>query len=132
MSLTSNECFKTKLPKLNPLGLEYKRFWRQEKQRCIEGYWSGNRFMPGLIYFYINYWIIELNKTSKSKQKIAARPFLRDLEWEKGYLWQEARGFSGFENGPVVPPCSLKSRRSLRRVPRWSRRSLPVRTILPR
>lgn len=109
MSLTSNECFITKLPKLNPLGLEYKRFWKEEKKRCIEGYWSGDRFMPGLIYFYINYWIIELNKSGKSKQKIKARPFLRDLEWEKGYLWQEARGFSGFENGPEIDQHNIRT-----------------------
>lgn len=108
MSLSSNENFKTKLPKLNPLSLEYKRFWKEEKKRCIEGYWSGDKFMPGLIYFYINYWTIELNKTSKSKQKSKASPFLRDLEWEKGYLWQEARGFSGFENGPVIPQNEIR------------------------
>lgn len=102
MSLVANENFLEKVPKLNPLGLEYKRYWQEQKKRCIEGYWCGDRFMPGLIYFYINFWMIELNKTAKSKQKTIAKPFLRDLEWEKGYHWQEARGFSGFENGPEI------------------------------
>ena len=58
--------------------------------------------MPGLIYFYINFWKIQLNKNENSKQKIIGDPFLRDLEWEKGYVFTEARGFSGFLNDTKI------------------------------
>lgn len=57
--------------------------------------------MPGLIYFYINFWSIQLNKSSTSKQKVVGSPSLRDLEWDKGYVFTEARGFSGFEGDDV-------------------------------
>ena len=66
------------------------------RDRCIEGYWVGGVWMPGNLYFYINYWTILLNKTAHSKTKTPGKPFLRDLEWEFFYNWVEARGFSGF------------------------------------
>jgi len=82
---------------MNPLSREYKIWWKTEKRKCIEGYWSSGKWMPGLIYFYINFWKIQLNKDEFSKQKVVGDPFLRDLEWEKGYVFTEARGFSGFK-----------------------------------
>jgi len=57
--------------------------------------------MPGITYFYVNFWSIQLNKSSTSKQKIIGSPLLRDLEWDKGYVFTEARGFSGFEGDDV-------------------------------
>lgn len=57
--------------------------------------------MPGLIYFFINFWKIQLNLSNTSKQKVIGDPLLRDLEWEKGYIFTEARGFSGFLNDDV-------------------------------
>jgi hypothetical protein len=96
--VVSNESFKLKeVPKLNPLSRDYLKFWKEQKKLCIEGYWSGGRWMPGNLYFYINYWHIKLNKDAHSKTKTIARPFLRDIEWELAYCWAEARGFSGFE-----------------------------------
>jgi hypothetical protein len=93
----NNSNFKTKIELFNPLSLDYKTFWKEERRRCIEGYWIGGRYMPGPVYQYINHWKIELNKGKNSKNKVIDHPFLRDLEWEKGYLFMEARGFSGFE-----------------------------------
>jgi hypothetical protein len=52
--------------------------------------------MPGQLYFYVNFGTIMLNKKASSKAKVPGRPFLRDLEWEFFYNWNEARGFSGF------------------------------------
>lgn len=77
--------------------MEYRSYWKEERRRCIEGYWVGGKYMPGPVYQYINHWKIELNKGKNSKQKVIDHPFLRDLEWEKGRLFLEARGFSGFE-----------------------------------
>ena len=85
------------IPQFHPASEEYLIFWREEKKRCIEGYWVGGVWMPGNLYFYINYWTILLNKTAHSKTKTPGKPFLRDLEWEFFYNWVEARGFSGFE-----------------------------------
>src|SRR5690606_6003665 len=56
---------------------------------------------PPVTYYYVNHHIIELNKTEHSKVKTLANPFLRDLEWEKGRLLLEARGFSGFSDDPL-------------------------------
>jgi len=84
------------IPQFHPSSEEYLIFWREEKKRCIEGYWVGGVWMPGNLYFYINYWTILLNKTAHSKTKTPGKPFLRDLEWEFFYNWVEARGFSGF------------------------------------
>ena len=95
--MVSNSNFKTTIEKLNPLSMEYRSFWKEERKRCIEGYWVGGMWMPGPVYQFINHWKIELNKGKNSKQKVIDHPFLRDLEWEKGRLFMEARGFSGFE-----------------------------------
>ncbi len=97
MTYVSNNNFKFKVENLNPLSLDYKLYWREQRKRCIEGYWSGGKYMPGAVYQYVNQWKIELNKGKNSKNKVIDHPFLRDLEWEKGYLFMEARGFSGFE-----------------------------------
>lgn len=95
--LVSNQNFIIKdYPVLNPFSLDYEEFWKQEKRRCIEGYWVSGKWMPGPLYFYVNYWNILLNKTKNSKVKSIGRPFLRDLEWEKAFLYMEAKGFSGF------------------------------------
>ena len=88
----------TEIPQLHPASEEYLLFWREEKKRCIEGYWVGGIWMPGNLYFYVNFWTILLNKTAHSKTKTPGKPFLRDLEWEFFYNWCEARGFSGFED----------------------------------
>ena len=85
------------IPQFHPASEEYLLFWREEKKRCIEGYWVGGVWMPGNLYFYVNFWTILLNKTAHSKTKTPGKPFLRDLEWEFFYNWCEARGFSGFE-----------------------------------
>jgi hypothetical protein len=86
------------VPSFNPFSLDFSSkngWWGQEKRKCIEGVWSCGKWMPGVVYFYVNFWKIKLTIPG-SKQEIVARPFLRDLEWEKGYLYTEAKGFSGF------------------------------------
>jgi len=81
---------------INPLSARYKTHWKTIKRRCIEGYWHEGKWMPGNLYFYVNLCKIKLNKDDYSTTKVEARPFLRDLEWEKAYVYAEARGFSGF------------------------------------
>lgn len=103
--MVSNQNFILKeIPLFNPHSLDFTTsdgWWGQEKRKCIEGTWSGGKFMPGLLYFYINFWKIKLTIPGQ-KQEIISRPFLSDLEWEKAYLDHEARGFSGFSEDDEV------------------------------
>ncbi len=95
--LVSNKNFLIgEIQKFNPLSIAYRRYWKDEKLKVIEGEWSCGKWMPGPLYFFVNHWHIELSENEYSKSKIIAKPFLRDLEWERGYIHAEARGFSGF------------------------------------
>lgn len=90
------------IPRMNPLGLEYKRWWKIQKRRCIEGFWveheGDHKWVSGPLYWYVNFWKIKLNpKGAKTKIKKVRAPFLRDLEWVKAAVTTECKGFSGFE-----------------------------------
>jgi hypothetical protein len=110
------------IPDLHPKSREYLSFWREQKRRCIEGFWgidaantvvdikkkdveqiesTGSwRWMPPNLYFYVNYGII-LHKPDgapKTAPKKKIRPDLRDFEWEFFYNYMECRGFSGFRD----------------------------------
>jgi len=97
--LVNSNLFKTEIPQLNPLSYTYREFWKEEKRKCIEGVWIGGKYIPGNLYFYINYCTILLNKKNEppSAAKRPGKPFLRDLEWEVAYGLMEARGFTNFE-----------------------------------
>lgn len=96
MIINRNNFLVGTIPKMHPMSSMYREFWMTQKRRCIEGYWNSGYWMPGNLYFYVNFGTIKINKTASSKNKVAGKPFLRDLEWEFFYNWQEARGFSGF------------------------------------
>lgn len=85
----------------HPASLSYRNYWAEQKRRSIEGYWVSGRWMPGKLYFYVNMATILLNKRN-SKVKFYGRPNLRDLEWSFFPIWEEARGFSGFEEDTEV------------------------------
>jgi len=76
--------------------LDAKEWYKEQKRRCIEGYWVGGKYMPPQLYFYVNFWNILLNK-GKSKSKIISKPWLRDVEWELFPSYLCARGLSGFD-----------------------------------
>lgn len=104
------------IPKYHPSSVKFLKFWKQEKKRCIEGYWGIDqedincnplsnvehatewRYMPGKLYFYVNYGTIKHRPDylPKTAPKIKMRPYLRDFEWAYYYVELEARGFSGF------------------------------------
>lgn len=107
-------------PVIHPKSIHYKTFWREQKRRVIEGFWSIDdsevsidvaskvnpseyksdkwRYMPSNLYFYVNIGSIAHRPKGmpKTSPKIIIRPYLRDLEWEFFYNWAECRGFSGF------------------------------------
>ena len=95
--MISNSEFKIEIPNLNPLTPDYIAFWKEQKKRVLEGYWVSGKWMPGKLYFYINFAKIKRN-VNKSLVKYLLNPELRDLEWEIFLLWTEARGFSGFKD----------------------------------
>lgn len=92
-----------KLEKVNPLSeIKYIKYWKDIKRKCVEGQWAEHegiyQWLPGVQWFYTNFWSIELKKKgSKSNSKVLGKPYLRDIEWIKGYVYTTARGFSGFE-----------------------------------
>jgi hypothetical protein len=86
------------IPNFHP-ELEYydrKSFWSGEKRKCIEGYWVGGKWMPGPLYYYINFHNILFEDDSSVSQAVGL-PFLRDIDWELFLYYEECRGFSGFE-----------------------------------
>ena len=88
------------IPSFHPISQSYDRkiWWKEQIKRMIEGYWVRGRWMPGVLYMYINFWPIEIGGSKASRGKSIGRPWLRDVEWEKAYTYMEARGFSGFED----------------------------------
>jgi len=95
------------VPNYHPESQKYYKFWKEQKQRCIEGFWALDtkdetvdnewRWMPPNLYFYVNFGTI-LHKEKKGEPRKKIRPYLRDVEWEFFYNWAECRGFSGFED----------------------------------
>lgn len=88
-------------PKHHPASQEYLMYWREQKRRCIEGFWvkdgtSGYRFVPGHLYFYAN--IAHITAVdSKTKTTVIKRPSIDDVEWIIFTVLLVCRGFSGFD-----------------------------------
>lgn len=80
-----------KLERFIPKTEEYLTYWKEEYRKVIEGIWIGNCFVSGPMYFYANYWTIEA-------KGVYTNPSIRDIEWKLFYVFEEARGFSGFED----------------------------------
>lgn len=97
--MISNKEFIVDIPYFNPVSQHFERvsWWKEQKRRCIEGYWVNGIWCPGVLYWYVNFWNIEV-ESRESLGKTIGRPWFRDLEWEKAYIMMEARGFSGFNN----------------------------------
>ena len=93
------------IPNYHPDDPRHTLLWREYKKKCIEGVWEkdfdGYRFMPGNLWFYINFCII-LDADKKKKARYKIKPLLRDLEWERAYMCLEAYGFSGFSDDEYI------------------------------
>jgi hypothetical protein len=95
--IDNNNFLLTEIPKFHAISQQYDRmaFWKENKRRCIEGYWFGGKWMPGTLYYYCNFHTIRFEEEGAASRRIG-RPWLRDIEWEKAYVYEEALGFSGF------------------------------------
>jgi hypothetical protein len=80
---------------------DYIDFWSSNKRRCIEGYWVGGKWCPGPLYYYVNFHKILVDSNFGTSQ-MPSFPFFRDNEWELFYIFEEARGFSGFSEDLTV------------------------------
>lgn len=100
-------------PSFYPGTVRYIDFWREQKRRCIEGFWAFQgdhyRWMPPNLYFYGNFGTIlhKLDTRNKSAPRKEMRPFVRDTEWEMSFNLMVAKGFSGFE-GDEEYTCNHK------------------------
>lgn len=96
------------IPKFHAISQRYDRvaFWREQKKNVIEGYWSSGKWMPGTLYYYVNFHTIRFEDVGSASRKIG-RPWLRDIEWDKAYVYEEAMGFSGF-SGDTKYTCDRR------------------------
>lgn len=106
--IDNNNFLLKEIPKFHAISQQYDRhaFWKQEKRRCIEGFWSGGKWMPGTLYYYCNFHTIRFEEEGAASRRIG-RPWLRDIEWEKAYVYEEAMGFSGFSEDTLFT-CDRK------------------------
>lgn len=86
----------------HPKDLRYKRFWREMRERIINGVWVPQfgriRYVPGRLGFYGKHFLFEDWDDDQKKNRIVTFPLIRDLEWHRAYYLMECDGFSGFSN----------------------------------
>ena len=106
--INNNNFLLSEIPKFHAISQQYDRtaFWREQKRRMIEGYWSSGKWMPGTLYYYCNFHTIRFEEEGAASRRIG-RPWLRDIEWEKAYIYEEAMGFSGFSEDNIYT-CDRK------------------------
>lgn len=90
-----NGCYTYLMPNKNP-NSEFFRWYTEEKRRCREGYVreSDGEWVPGYLYFFLNYCPIMVTKISEEKgsnraDRIRGFPFIFEgLYWRAHYLYQ--------------------------------------------
>jgi len=97
MIINNNNFLIGEIPNYHPELEYYERlsFWGGEKRKCIEGFWHSGKWMPGPLYYYVNFHNI-LFEDDSSVAQASGLPWLRDIDWELFLLYEECRGFSGF------------------------------------
>ena len=91
------------VPLLHPSHPNYKVFWSKQTKKCIEGVWGSEwgkyRFMPGNMYYCINYTVLE--HTLSDKSTVHMKPIPVDFMWDYAYMSLISRGFAGFSKDDV-------------------------------
>jgi len=68
------------LPNLHPDSFEYRQWWQQQRDRCIDGYKYNGISITGRHYFYLNFWKIRgVNDTGR---KTLIPPRFTDLDYD--------------------------------------------------
>jgi hypothetical protein len=96
--INNSEFILKEIPKFNPEldKWEHFEFWRDQITKSIEGAWAGGKWCPGPLYDYVNFAKIPIEDFLDGGSQKIERPLFRDNEWETHYIYQEAKGFSGF------------------------------------
>ncbi len=97
--IINNSNFKVgEIPDYHPVMqlYEYDLFWAEQKRKCIEGAWYAGKWIPGELYYYINFHNIKFEDEGGFATAIGL-PWYRDIDEIKAYIYAEACGFSGFE-----------------------------------
>ncbi len=97
MIINNSNFLINEVPNFHPISqrYDYLDWWRSQKRACIEGKWFSGKWMPGTLYYYTNFHTISV-ESKEAQGRLLGRPWLRDIEWEKAYIYEEACGFSGF------------------------------------
>jgi hypothetical protein len=95
-------------PTHHPSTRAYHEYWKEQKRRCIEGYWfwdsknpindteQGYRWAMPTLYFYGSMALIkQTDHKYNVTRKVRAR--IDDVEWIVFSAYAVCRGFSGFE-----------------------------------
>jgi len=73
------------LPSTEEEILAYKKFWKRERDRCINGFYiaDGKVFIPGRLYWHVVHWKIAMYvKVNGKKVRKILTPLLRDIDWD--------------------------------------------------
>lgn len=97
MLIAQSNFLEQEIPIYHPATSLYLEYWREQKRRCIEGYWQSGYWMPPKLYFYANFATIKKKRNDNDKAQVFDKPLLRDIEWIVFRDVTVARGFSGFE-----------------------------------
>lgn len=89
------------IPKFHPIIDKYNMlsYYKDVKRKMFEGEWSGGRWCPPELWFHVNISTIKFLGGGRKASGVG-KPWFRDIDWEKGYIYSEACGFSGFINDP--------------------------------
>ena len=94
--IINNSVFKVGgIPNFHPIADAYEsdEWWGNAKRACMEGKWESGKWMPGELFYYVNFHTIIFEQ---GVYRGLGFPWLRDIDWEKAFIYTEASGFSGF------------------------------------
>lgn len=79
------------IPKANSWEKDYQEFWKEQINRCLDGYKPpGYDKIPGRYYFYLNFLQVE-SAYGNTKRKVLDYPYYRDIDHEYFCKVEEAR-----------------------------------------
>ena len=75
----------------HPLSFEYKSWWKEQRERCLNGYSVGDIRITGDFYWYLNFWKIRGRSTSTTGRKTLISPKFLDMDLDILIFWREQK-----------------------------------------
>ena len=72
---------KSGITRAHPRSFEYKQWWEEQRDRCINGYSVGGTRISGEYYFYLNFWKIRGEVGNTGRKDLISPRFL-DMDFE--------------------------------------------------